>query len=152
LITNDAEGDKVEMMLAPYESLLPAFIDKAAKTSMQLFANSSSQSVLAPAIIAIKGDMVDVINKKKQRDVVVVIRNGVIESITPSAQANIPKGAHVIDANGKTILPGLWDMHAHFQQAEWGPAYLAAGVTTVRDCGNEFVYINAIQNAIDNGK
>lgn len=49
-------------------------------------------------------------------------------------------------------MPGLWDMHAHFEQAEWGPAYLAAGVTTVRDCGNEFGYINAIQQAIDGGK
>nr|GFD21922.1 hypothetical protein OsJ_34339 [Tanacetum cinerariifolium] len=43
-------------------------------------------------------------------------------------------------------------MHAHFQQAEWGPAYLAAGVTTVRDCGNEFAYINAVQRAIDDGQ
>ena len=33
--------------------------------------------------------------------------------------------ARVIQAEGKTVLPGLWDMHAHFQQAEWGPAYLA---------------------------
>ncbi|TMI72036.1 MAG: hypothetical protein E6H09_10935 [Bacteroidetes bacterium] len=40
-------------------------------------------------------------------------------------------------------------MHSHFEQAEWGPAYLAAGVTTVRDCGNEFGYINAIKTSID---
>ncbi len=39
---------------------------------------------------------------------------------------------------------------AHFQQVEWGPAYLAAGVTTVRDCGNEFDFINSVKNAIDN--
>ena len=32
-------------------------------------------------------------------------------------------------------------MHAHFEQVEWGPIYLAAGVTTVRDCGNEFEFI-----------
>ena len=32
-----------------------------------------------------------------------------------------------------------------------GAAYLAAGVTTVRDCGNEFGYINSIQRAIDDG-
>lgn len=58
----------------------------------------------------------------------------------PAAAVAIPKQARVIRAEGKTVLPGLWDMHAHFQQAEWGPAYLAAGVTTVRDCGNEFDY------------
>ena len=64
----------------------------------------------------------------------------------------LPADAFIIDAEGKTILPGLWDMHSHFEQAEWGPAYFAGGVTTVRDCGNEFGYINAIQKAIDDGK
>jgi len=64
----------------------------------------------------------------------------------------IPAKAVIIHAEGKTILPGLWDMHSHFEQAEWGPAYLAAGVTTVRDCGNEFGYINSIKAAIDEHK
>jgi imidazolonepropionase-like amidohydrolase len=42
-------------------------------------------------------------------------------------------------------------MHAHFEQVEWGPIYLAAGVTTVRDCGNEFEFITAVRDAIANG-
>jgi hypothetical protein len=53
---------------------------------------------------------------------------------------------------GKTILP--WPVGYSiriFNRLNGGPAYLAAGVTTVRDCGNEFGYINAIQKAIDNG-
>jgi hypothetical protein len=37
LITNDAEADKLEMMLEPYESLLPELITRAATYSMQLF-------------------------------------------------------------------------------------------------------------------
>ena len=68
------------------------------------------------------------------------------------SEIQIPAGAKIIDATGKTILPGLWDMHAHFEQAEWGPAYLAVGATTVRDCGNEFAYINAVKKAIDGGQ
>jgi len=43
-------------------------------------------------------------------------------------------------------------MHAHFEQVEWGPIYLAAGATTVRDCGNEFEFITAVRDAIANGK
>jgi imidazolonepropionase-like amidohydrolase len=39
-------------------------------------------------------------------------------------------------------------MHAHFEQVEWGPIYLAAGVTTVRDCGNEFEFITAVRDSI----
>ncbi len=43
-------------------------------------------------------------------------------------------------------------MHAHFEQVEWGPIYLAAGVTTVRDCGNEFEFITAVRDAIAQGR
>jgi imidazolonepropionase-like amidohydrolase len=152
LITNDAEADKLEMMLEPYESLLPEMIKRAASYSMQLFAITAKQSSIHPKIIAITGGtVVDVVNKKEIQNTTVIIENGVIKSVSVSDDTKIPADAHVIHADGKFILPGLWDMHAHFEQAEWGPAYLAAGVTTVRDCGNEFEYINAIQTAIDNG-
>jgi imidazolonepropionase-like amidohydrolase len=42
-------------------------------------------------------------------------------------------------------------MHAHFEQVEWGPIYLAAGATTVRDCGNEFEFITAVRDAVASG-
>ena len=42
-------------------------------------------------------------------------------------------------------------MHAHFEQVEWGPIYLAAGATTVRDCGNEFEFITAVRDAVAAG-
>ena len=70
---------------------------------------------------------------------------------TAARQSRFPKNATVIDEHGKTILPGLWDMHAHFEQVEWGPIYLAAGVTTVRDCGNEFEFLTAVRDAITSG-
>ena len=41
--------------------------------------------------------------------------------------------AQVLEARGQAVLPGLWEMHAHFTQVEWGPIYLAAGATTARD-------------------
>lgn len=45
------------------------------------------------------------------------------------------KADHVIDAAGRVLLPGLFDMHAHF--GVWdGGLHLAAGVTTIRDMGN----------------
>lgn len=49
------------------------------------------------------------------------------------------------------VLPGLWEMHAHFAQVEWGEAYLAAGVTSARDCGGEFEVITAERDAIERG-
>ncbi|HET7040783.1 MAG TPA: amidohydrolase family protein, partial [Gemmatimonadales bacterium] len=57
-----------------------------------------------------------------------------------------------VEGRGKSLLPGLWDMHAHYEQAEWGPIYLAAGVTTVRDVGNEFDFITAARDAVADGR
>jgi imidazolonepropionase-like amidohydrolase len=153
LITNDAEADKLEMMLEPYESLLPTFIAKAATYGMELFTKNTPKTTAANKVIAITGGtVIDVINSKPIPNAVVVIENGIIKSVGKVGEVTIPAGAKIIDAKGKTVLPGLWDMHAHFEQVEWGPAYLAAGVTTVRDCGNEFAFINSVQSAIDNGK
>ena len=159
LITNDAEGDKLEMMLDKYEALLPELIRRAAVYGMRLFASSMNgdkgSQAGAPGergILAIVGGkVVDVATGQTTADAVVLIENGKITKVGTKAAIAIPAGARTISAAGSTILPGLWDMHAHFEQAEWGPAYLAAGVTTVRDCGNEFDYINAVKRAIDEG-
>ncbi|HTD99972.1 MAG TPA: amidohydrolase family protein [Mucilaginibacter sp.] len=153
LIGNDAEFDKFEAMREPYEGLLSTLIGKSAMYSMRLFTKSASIKNTVDKFIVIKnGTIIDVVNEKKIPDVVILVENGIIKKIGKAGEVNIPAGAKIIDAKGKTILPGLWDMHAHFEQAEWGPAYLAAGVTTVRDCGNEFSFINAIKDAIDQNK
>jgi imidazolonepropionase-like amidohydrolase len=172
LITNDAEGDKLEMMLARYEPLLPQLIGRAATYGMRLFAEEMKKGgsgVEAGAIggvgtiggagtigdagtlAIVGGKMVDVATGETTEPSVILIRNGRIVKAGAKGSVAVPAGAKVIHAEGKTILPGLWDMHAHFEQAEWGPAYLAAGVTTVRDVGNEFNYINAVKRAIDDG-
>ncbi len=153
LITNDAEGDKQEIVQEEYEPLLSTFISKAAVYGMRLFTNGAKPSFQKHDSIAItNGNVIDVENGSAINNAVVLIEGGKIKSVGAASSVKIPKDAFIIDAKGKTILPGLWDMHAHFEQAEWGPAYLAAGVTTVRDCGNEFVYINAVKEAIDEGR
>ncbi|WP_324674770.1 amidohydrolase family protein [Hymenobacter sp. GOD-10R] len=158
IITNDAEGDKIEMMAQPYEALLSTIIERAATHGMRLFTTeaggqAATKTAAKPRQLAfVGGTVVDVVQGRTIPNAVVLVENGKIKQVGPAAKVKVPKQAQVIRVEGKTILPGLWDMHAHFQQAEWGPAYLAAGVTTVRDCGNEFSYINAVQQAIDAGR
>ncbi len=48
----------------------------------------------------------------------------------------IPGDAIVIDGSGKTLLPGLWDMHAHIGLSS-NFNYLASGVTHIRDMAND---------------
>src|SRR5919201_5102763 len=64
----------------------------------------------------------------------VLVEGNRIVSIKPAGAA--PQGAQVIDGRGKTLLPGLWDMHAHVSPID-GMLNLAAGVTTVRDLAND---------------
>ena len=153
LITNDAEGDKLEMMSEAYEELLPELISRAATYCMKLFSSSMKMDMAGNKTIAIVGgNLIDVEGGENINNATIIVEKGLIKQVGRSADIKVPAGATVINAKGKTIVPGLWDMHAHFQQAEWGPSYLAAGVTTVRDCGNEYEYINAIKDAIDSHK
>jgi hypothetical protein len=64
-----------------------------------------------------------------------LLENGRIVAIS-NAGAEKRKADHVIDAAGRVLLPGLFDMHAHTSAWEGG-LHLAAGVTTVRDMGND---------------
>lgn len=66
---------------------------------------------------------------------VVVVGNR-IQAVGPDGSVAIPQGAQVIDAAGKALLPGLFDMHVHLGLVD-GPLHLAAGVTSVRDLAND---------------
>ena len=82
----------------------------------------------------------------------VIVRNNRIERVGTADQAPVPRGMSVVDVAGTTILPGLWDSHAHVGQVDWGPVYLAAGVTSARDMGGEFAVVTALRDAWNNGR
>jgi hypothetical protein len=80
--------------------------------------------------------VLDVERKRWLDDHTVVVTGTTIANVGPSKTTRVPEGALVIDAAGKSLLPGLWDMHAHFGPAD-GVLNIASGVTTARDLGNE---------------
>ena len=65
--------------------------------------------------------------------------------------AGEPAGARVFDAAGRVAMPGLHDMHAHLD-ASAALLYIAAGVTSVRDMGNDNEALAALSQAIDEGE
>lgn len=67
------------------------------------------------------------------------------------AGAPVREPATVIDGGGRTLLPGLIDMHTH-QDAQSAPLHLAAGVTTIRDMGNDNPTLDELIRGIESGE
>ncbi len=68
----------------------------------------------------------------------VLIENQRITAIGSSAEIEIPADAHVVDASGKFLTPGLSDMIVHTNGSENDLlVYLANGVTTIRIMGQD---------------
>jgi imidazolonepropionase-like amidohydrolase len=84
-------------------------------------------------------------------DHTVVVKGSRIEAVGPSATVTPPPGAEILDAKGRALLPGLWDMHVHMTPAE-GPLNIAAGVTTVRDMANDPDTLEDLAGRIDAGR
>jgi imidazolonepropionase-like amidohydrolase len=154
LVGVDAEFDHFEAIRPDLEAVLPQLVTRAASDGMAAMAETAAAIRPAPShTIAITGGTIlDMTARRPIVGGVVVVVDGRITAVGPSNRVAVPAGAVVVNATGKTVMPGLWDMHAHFEQVEWGPIYLAAGVTTVRDVGNELDFIVAVRDAVAAGK
>jgi len=90
----------------------------------------------ASALAIVNGDLFDSERGVLRPKTTVVIQGDRITAVGPADSIAIPAGATVIDAAGKTVMPGMWDMHTHLfynSQSVSGPSQLATGLTTVRD-------------------
>lgn len=76
----------------------------------------------------------------------VIVRNGVIVRIAPTATVPLPDGARVVDGRGQFLLPGFADMHAHVWREVTLQLQLANGVTMVRDMGGQphFLWLRGV--------
>ncbi len=98
-------------------------------------------SNLAPAAAAlaiVHGTVVDVQDGRLLPDQTVLINGNRIQVVGSSANVRIPSGARVLDATGKYVIPGLWDMHVHLNLTPSPgeidlPLLVANGVTGVRE-------------------
>ncbi|HST57793.1 MAG TPA: hypothetical protein VLK84_03825, partial [Longimicrobium sp.] len=90
--------------------------------------------------------IVDVDSGGLRADHTVLMDGNRITWTGPAAQARIPAGARVVDAPGRYVIPGLWDMHVHTSREgrarHFWPLFLAHGVTGVREMGS---YLDTLQ-------
>jgi imidazolonepropionase-like amidohydrolase/glyoxylase-like metal-dependent hydrolase (beta-lactamase superfamily II) len=118
-------------------------------------AKVAAQSVAAHGLVLHDTTVIDGTGAAPRANVDVIVREGKIAHVVAADAAQHPPGAHVFDARGKFVIPGLTDMHAHLLLHPWNekgeiePRYdraaalehlqlfLRFGVTTVRDPGAE---------------
>ncbi|HEY8258407.1 MAG TPA: amidohydrolase family protein [Gemmatimonadales bacterium] len=154
-VTIDAEFDHLEAIREGYEGDLASFVERAAADGAETMAEAVATTQTgdtARSFALIGATLIDGTGAPPISGATVLIRDGRIVAAGSTRSVTIPPGVERVDVTGRTVLPGLWDMHAHYEQVEWGPIYLAAGVTTARDVGNEFEFITAVRDAIDSGR
>jgi imidazolonepropionase-like amidohydrolase len=130
----------------------------------------SSDGLLA----LVGGTLIDGRDSPPMDDSVVLVRDGRIERVGSVEDTAVPDGYTVIDTDGMTVLPGLWDAHVHLlyaghtQLSSWHEIYtdrfaaeimpatalqhLHAGVTSVRDLGAPAEAVFAVRDAVTAGE
>ncbi len=98
------------------ESEYASVLEAAAPAGLE----SVSSKAAAKALVIAGADVIDVRTGSTGKDATVVVRGGRIDAIGDSG-LTIPEDGERLDAKGLTLLPGLWDMHAHLKQVEWLP-------------------------------
>jgi hypothetical protein len=93
------------------------------------------------------------------RDMTVVIKQGRISGMAKVGLLDQGHDIQMINANGKYMVPGLWDMHVHsaFVSPAWDekviyPLYIANGITGVRDMGGDSDVLQNRRKRIESGE
>jgi hypothetical protein len=116
---------------------------------------STVRNTTAPGRTALVNvTIVDVSDGSLVPDQTVVIEGDKIIKIGSASDIRVDKHTSIINAKGKYLMPGLWDMHVHLEMSSKQslPYFIAYGVTGVRDMGaNSFDTIRQWRNEIEKG-
>ena len=139
-----------EDLAAKHPTMLAAISDDAARAEILLAERTSASIPVAAdeAFAFIGARIIDGTRDAAIEDGTIIVREGRIAAVGARSAVTIPRGIRTINAHGKTIIPGLWDMHAHVALPEWGLAYLGVGVTTARDMGGEKSFLVPFRDAL----
>lgn len=135
---------------------------------------SSSSNIEQNRIALVGGTLIDGSGAAQIENAILLINGEYIEAVGKAEDISIPAGYEVISTEGRTMLPGLWDMHVHLLYAGhtnfpyWHQTYteqfadiimpatalqlLQAGVTSARDLGAPPESIFGIRQKIANNE
>jgi len=118
-----------------------------------LFAQQRKNTRSKQLVIA-RVTVIDATGAPAKPDMTVLIMGDRIIELGKSQEIRTPRDAQILDATGKFLIPGLWDMHVHLEF--WGkdaglPLCIANGVTGVRDMGGDLDLLRQWQKQIELG-
>jgi imidazolonepropionase-like amidohydrolase len=139
------------IMRPPRVSTLLAAVVLAAAPAGSIAAQPS-----APAVLAFThATVIDVERGRADQDMTVVVAGNRIAAVGTSATVRAPAGTRVVDATGKVIIPGLWDMHVHatgsFIDKVFLPMLVANGITGVREMFSQSAWVDSSRAAVRAG-
>ena len=138
---------------AGFESSVPKLLEKqeAAESARTVeLARTLTRKPLQPVAIT-NANVFDAATGQSMPGSTVLIEGNRIRAVGKDGSVTIPAHASRVDAGGKALLPGLWDMHVHMGPND-GLLHMAAGVTSVRDLANDNDALMQMKRDIDNGK
>ena len=119
LVTSDLEFDHFEAMRSENVGLIDELVRKAGDDAVAWLAEAAQKGALPAGPLALVGaTVVDGTGAPPIADGAVVVDGDCIVAVGPRASTPCPAGVPSIEVAGKTIVPGLWDMHAHVEQVE----------------------------------
>jgi imidazolonepropionase-like amidohydrolase len=134
-----AQGaDWLAIVREGWEGALPALFraDQEAQTAWGAQMGSALAHRPEGPVVIRNANLFDSETGQSRPGTSVVVVGNRIQAVGPDGSVQVPQGAQVIDAGGKALLPGLFDMHVHLGLVD-GLMHLASGVTSVRDLAND---------------
>lgn len=129
-----------------------------------LFPTPGLEAQAPPTLVFRGATLIDGTGRPPTPSTTIVVSGDRIAAVGPDQSVTPPAGARVMDARGRTIFPGLVDLHVHLQGGWDGEradylnfgryldSLLYSGVTTVLDTGNSMPFITQIKQEINAGR
>jgi len=100
----------------------------------RLLWGQTTATLPSPPVVLTHVTVIDIPRGRAKSEMTVRLEGEHIIALGRGRNIKVPQSAQVIDATGKYLIPGLWDMHVH----EWNkevffPLFIANGLTGVRD-------------------
>jgi hypothetical protein len=95
-------------------------------------ASQQPRSVKPQSLVLTHVTVIDTSGGPTQPDMTVVIVGDRIADMGKSGEIRPPRNVETVNAQGKFLIPGLWDMHVHWYDKDYLPLFIANGVTGTR--------------------